>query len=113
MTDRELIDQLADALIRKALSSGWMRTMLQEIVLRTMIAQKHCDKLGEARAFLELCNDRAIRVRLKAGKLVTDRPLPPDLAEMAQGCREEVKWYLERHGELMGAIFPDQERKGA
>jgi hypothetical protein len=113
MTDRDLIDQLADALIRKAISSGWLRTMLQEIVLKTMIAQKHCDRMGEARAFLECCLDRGIRVRLKAGKLVTDRPLPPDLVEVANSCRAEVRWYLERHGELMGAIFPDHERNGA
>jgi hypothetical protein len=114
MTDRDLIDQLADALIRKAISSGWLRTMLQEIVLRTMIAHKYCDKMGEARAFLECCLDRSIRVRLnrQTGKLVTDRPLPPDLAEMAKDCRAEVRWYLERHGELMGAIFPDHERNG-
>jgi len=70
MTDRELVDQLADALIRKALASGWLRVMLQDIVLRTMIAQKHCE-MGTARAFLESCNDHGIKVKLdrQTGKL--------------------------------------------
>ena len=113
MSDKELIDQLADALIRKAIASGWMRTMLNEIVLRVIISQKHNDRLGEARAFLELCNDKGIHVRLNrtTGKLVTDKPMTQDLKVMAATCRSEIKWYLERYGELMGAIFPDQEKE--
>jgi hypothetical protein len=33
-------------------------------------------------------------------------PLTPDLMEALRACRAEVEWFLQRHGEMMGAIFP-------
>jgi len=113
MTDAELIDKLAEKIIDKALSRGWLRHMLQDIVLRTVIAQRHQERMGDARAFLECCADRGIRVlwNPKKQKLVRQgNALTPELLEALRACRAEVEWFLKKHGEMMGAIF--QERNG-
>ena len=109
MTDAELIDKLAEAIIRKTIERGWVRHLIQDIVLRTVIAQRQQERMGDARAFLECCNDRGIRVlwNKEKRKLVRrGNPLTPDLMEALRRCRVEVEWFLQRHGEMMGAIFP-------